>query len=73
MFTLQIPCSSGFEVMQFFSMLNVAEHEIYLAHECENANNCWYFNICQQDLLLVLMVKHGSSKFDFLNMNSFMS
>ena len=28
-----------------FSMLNSAEHEIYPAHKCYNANNCWHFNI----------------------------
>ena len=21
------------------------EHEIYLAHKCKNANNCWHVNI----------------------------
>ena len=28
-----------------FCMLNSAEHEIYPAHKCYNADNCWYFNI----------------------------
>ena len=32
-----------------FYMLNSAEHEIYHAHECENANNCWHFNIHEDD------------------------
>ena len=32
-----------------FSMLNLAEHKIYLAHKCENANNCWHFNIYKLD------------------------
>ena len=28
-----------------FSMLNLAEHEIYPAHKCKNSINCWHFNI----------------------------
>ena len=33
-----------------FFMLNLAEHEIYLAHKCfKKANNCWHFNIYKQD------------------------
>ena len=28
-----------------FFMHNSAEHRIYPAHKCKNANNCWYFNI----------------------------
>ena len=35
----------GPEVIKLFSMLNSAEHEIYLAHKGQNANNCWHFNI----------------------------
>ena len=31
--------------LENFSMLNSAEHEIYPAHKCQNANNCWHFNI----------------------------
>ena len=27
------------------SMLNSADHEIYTAHKCQNANNCWHCNI----------------------------
>ena len=26
-------------------ILNSAEYEIYPAHKCKNANNCWHFNI----------------------------
>ena len=32
------------EVITFF-ILNSAEHEIYPAPKCYNANNCWHFNI----------------------------
>ena len=32
-----------------FSMLSSAEHEIYPAHKCLNANNCWHFNIYEHD------------------------
>ena len=35
----------GPKVVKLFFMLNSAEHEIYPAHKCENANNCWHFNI----------------------------
>ena len=28
-----------------FFKLNSAEHEIYPAYKCLNANNCWHFNI----------------------------
>ena len=30
-------------------MLNTAEHEIYYAHKCSNANNYWHFNIYKHD------------------------
>ena len=33
----------GPEGLNFFSMLKSAEHEIYPAHECKNANNCLHF------------------------------
>ena len=39
---------AGLEVIKLF-MLNSTEHEIYPAHKCLNANNCWHFNICQRD------------------------
>ena len=29
--------------------LNSAEHEIFPAHKCKNANNCWHFNIYEQE------------------------
>ena len=29
--------------------LNSAEHEIFHAHKCQNANNCWHFNIYEQE------------------------
>ena len=34
-----------------FFMLNSAEHEIYPANKCLNANNqyCWHFNIYKLD------------------------
>ena len=32
-----------------FFMLNSAEHKIYPAHKCLNANNCWHFNIYEHD------------------------
>ena len=32
-----------------FFMLNSTEHEIYHAHKCSNANNCWHFNIYKHD------------------------
>ena len=32
-----------------FSMLTSAEHEIYPAHKCLNANSCWHFNIYKHD------------------------
>ena len=28
-----------------FLMLNSAEHAIYPAHKCQNANNCWHFTV----------------------------
>ena len=34
--------SRGFKT---FFILNSSEHEIYPAHKCKNANNCWHFNI----------------------------
>ena len=34
----------GSKVKTFF-MLNSTEHENFPAHKCENANNCWHFNI----------------------------
>ena len=33
------------EVIKTFFMLNSAKHKIYLSHKCQNANNCWHFNI----------------------------
>ena len=36
-----------------FFMLSSAETKIYPAHKCKNANNCWHFNIYEQDKLLV--------------------
>ena len=30
-------------------MLNSAEHEIFPAHKCKNANNCWHFNLYGQE------------------------
>ena len=30
-------------------MLTLAEHEIFLAHNCLNANNGWQFNIYEQE------------------------
>ena len=44
-FCKQFGPRSGPEVIKLFFMLNSAEHEIYPAHKCLNANNCWHFNI----------------------------
>ena len=30
-------------------MLNSIEHEFFPAHKCLNANNCWHFNIYEQE------------------------
>ena len=32
-----------------FFMLNSIEHEIFPAHKCLNANNCWHLNIYEQE------------------------
>ena len=32
-----------------FFMLNSTEHELYPVLKCLNANNCWHFNIYEQD------------------------
>ena len=29
-------------------MLNSTKHEIFPAHKCKNANNCWQFNIYER-------------------------
>ena len=39
---------SGPEVIKMF-MLNSAEHEIFPAHKRQNENNCWHFNIYEQE------------------------
>ena len=39
----------GPEVIKVFFMLNSIEHGIFPAYKCENANNCWHFNICEQE------------------------
>ena len=31
-----------------FFMLNSTEHEIILAHKCQNANICWHFNVYER-------------------------
>ena len=31
--------------LKTFFILNSAEHDIYPAHKCLNANNCWHLNI----------------------------
>ena len=38
-------------------MLNQTEHDIYTAHEYQNANNGWQININEQDNQLALMIK----------------
>ena len=38
----------GPEIIKLFFMLNSTEHEIFPAHKCENANNCWHFNIYEK-------------------------
>ena len=30
-------------------LLNSVEHEIFSAHKCKNANNCWHFKIYEQE------------------------
>ena len=30
-------------------MLSSTEHGFFPAHKCENANNCWHFNIYEQE------------------------
>ena len=30
-------------------MLNSIEHEIFPAHKCKNANNCWHFNMYERE------------------------
>ena len=32
-----------------FFMLNSAEHELFSAYKCSNANNGWHFNIYKQE------------------------
>ena len=32
-----------------FIVLNSTEHEIFPAYKCSNANNCWHFNIYEQE------------------------
>ena len=44
-------------VYKTFSMLNSAEHEIYPAHKCQNANNCWHLNIYEQDKYNIERIK----------------
>ena len=39
---------SGPQVI-FLFILNSGEHEIFPAHKCLNANNCWHFNIYEQE------------------------
>ena len=39
-----------------FFMIISAECKIYSAHECQNANNCWHFNIYEHDISLALML-----------------
>ena len=29
-------------------MLNSAEHDYFIAHKCQNANNCWHFGVYEQ-------------------------
>ena len=33
-----------------FFVLNSTEHELFPAHKCENANNCWHFNIYEREI-----------------------
>ena len=43
------PKPPGLKVVRLFFILNGTEHEIYPDLKCENANNCWHFNIDKQD------------------------
>ena len=36
-------------VYKTFLMLNSVENEFFPAHKCLNANNCWHFNIYEQE------------------------
>ena len=38
----------GLEFIKLF-MLNWSDNDIYHAHKCLNANNCWHLNIYLQD------------------------
>ena len=45
-----------FKVIKLFFMLNSAETKIYPAHKCQNANDCWHFNIYQRDKSQALVI-----------------
>ena len=42
---LPVVLESGPDVINFFFMLNSAEHENFSANKYENANNGWHFHI----------------------------
>ena len=48
--------------MKTFFILNSAEHEIYPAHKCLNANNCWHFNIYEHDKLTFISMINTTSE-----------
>ena len=43
------PNTTGHWGYKTFFMLNSAEHEIFCAHKCKNANNFWHFNKYEQE------------------------
>ena len=51
-----------------FFMLSSSETKIYLTHKFQNANNCWHFNIYEQDKLQALVIlPHDFNLFGLLS------
>ena len=42
------------EVIKLFFRPNTTKHETYHAHKCQNANNCWHFNIYKHDKISII-------------------
>ena len=51
-----------------FFMLNSTEHEIFPAHKCENANNCWHFNSYERENSILGLSKKKPNFFIFLKL-----
>ena len=62
----------GPEVLKLFFMLNSTEHVIFPAHKCENASNCWHFNIYEQEKI-VLKAYLSLKNAEFLDIFKLMS